>query len=115
MKSKKIPWWTPQVEKTDITYVRKALDTNFVNEGPLTREFERKIAAMVCARYAIATTSCTTALFLSLRAFGVRHGDEVIVPDMTFIATANAVDQAGGIPVFVDIDPKTLNMATVAM
>lgn len=107
---KLIPWWQPQVEKGDYASVKRALDANFVNEGPLTREFENRIAKLVGATYAIATTSCTTAMYLALRALGIKHGDEVLVPDITFIATANAVHQAGATPVLVDIDPRTLNI-----
>lgn len=110
MSKAKIPWWQPRVEKGDYVSVKRALDANFVNEGPLTAEFEKKIANLVGAKYAVMTTSCTTAMFLALRAAGVKPGDEVIVPDITFIATANATHQSGATPVLVDIDPMTLNI-----
>src|SRR3989344_3587981 len=106
----KIPWWMPKVEKEDYEFIKKALDANFVNEGPLTAQFENEIAKLVGAKYAVATTSGTAAIFLSLKALGIGYGDEVIVPDMTFIATANAVEMTGAKPVLVDINPKTLNM-----
>lgn len=109
-KPKRIPWLQPKVERGDYASVKRALDANFVNEGPLTREFEEKIRALVGAKYAAATTSCTTGMFLALKALGIGHGDEVIVPDITFIATAHAVDQAGAKPILVDIDPVTLNI-----
>src|SRR3990167_9566111 len=89
----KIPWWMPKVEKEDYEFIKKALDANFVNEGPLTAQFENKIAKLVGAKYASATTSGTAAIFLALKALDVGYGDEVIVPDLTFIATANAVDR----------------------
>ena len=110
MKKKIIPWWTPQVEKGDYAQVKRALDANFVNEGPLAAEFEKKIADLVGAKYATMTTSCTAALFLALRAAGVKHGDEVIVPDITFIASINAIHLTGATPVLVDIEPETLNI-----
>lgn len=106
----RIPWWQPQIEKGDYASVKRAFDANFVNEGPLTREFEEKLAKLVGAKYAVMTTSCTTAMYLALRAAGIKHGDEVIVPDITFIATANAVHQTGATPIFADIDPTTLNI-----
>lgn len=89
-------------------YIKQALDNNYINEGDLTHEFEKKISHLVGAKYAIATTNCTVALFLCLKAYGIGRDDEVIVPDMTFIATANAVDMAGAIPVLVDVDENML-------
>ncbi|OGF64206.1 hypothetical protein A2661_00480 [Candidatus Giovannonibacteria bacterium RIFCSPHIGHO2_01_FULL_45_24] len=115
MENKKIPWWQPQVEKEDYEFIKRALDANFVNEGPLTEEFEKKIAYFVGAKHAVATTSCTAAIFLSLKAVGVGQGDEVIVPDATFIATVNAVELAGAKPVLVDIDPETLAISVEAI
>jgi perosamine synthetase len=100
-----IPWWLPQTGlKEEREYIKQALDNNYINEGNLTTDFENKIAGLVSAKYAIATTSCTIALFLCLKAYEIGHGDEVIVPDITFIATANAVNLSGATPVLVDID-----------
>lgn len=111
----KIPWWTPKVEKEDYKFIKKALDANFVNEGPFVAELEKKIANLVGAEYAIATTSGTVAIFLALKALGIGHGDEVIVPDMTFIATANAVSLCGAKPVLVDINPANLTISIDAV
>ena len=91
-------------------YLQKVLETNFPNEGPLTTEFEQKIAKLLNIKHAIATPNCTAAISLSLKALGVGHGDEVIVPDITFIATANAAEMCSATVVLVDIDPNTLNM-----
>ena len=115
MANKKIPWWTPKVEKEDYKFIKQALDNNFINEGPLVAEFEKKITNLVGAKYAIATTSGTIAIFLSLKALGIGHRDEVIVPDMTFIATANAVDLCGAKPVLVDINPENLTVSVDAI
>ena len=115
MNGQKIPWWMPKVEKEDSEFVKKALDANFVNEGPLTAELEKQIANLVGAKYATATTSGTAAIFLSLKALGIGHGDEVIVPDVTFIATANAVDLCGAKPILVDINPKDLTISIDAI
>ncbi len=108
--NKKISWWKPEMGPKEYSYVKEVLDNNYPNEGSVTKEFEKQVAALVNAKYAISVTSGTTALFLSLKAFGIGHGDEVIVPDITFIATANAVMMAGAKPVFVDIDPTTSNI-----
>jgi perosamine synthetase len=112
---KKIPWWMPKVEKEDGEFVQKALEANFINEGPLVTQFENEIVKLIGAKHAIATTSGTAAIFLSLKALGIGHGDEVIVPDITFIATANAVDLCGAKPILADIDPKTFNINPLAI
>jgi len=73
-------------------------------------EFEQRLAGLLSVKHAVAVTSGTAALFLALKAVGVGPGDEVLVPDVTFIATANAVTLAGARPVLVDIDPDTLTL-----
>lgn len=78
--------------------------------GPVCREFERSFASYVGAKHAIAVSSGTAALHAALMAIGVGPGDEVVVPDFTFVATANAVLLAGATPVLVDIDPETYNI-----
>tara|TARA_B110000008_G_C16977592_1_gene566636 strand:- start:1721 stop:2824 length:1104 start_codon:yes stop_codon:yes gene_type:complete len=88
--------------------LNNVLKSNFINEGKQTREFEKKICKLLKVKYAVATTSGTTALFVALRAAGIKNGDEVIVPNITFPATVNAVKMAGGNPVLVDINPLTL-------
>src|SRR5258708_1698931 len=105
-----IEWWSVVTGDAEVARVTAVLRGNYLNEGEVTSEFERRIAGLVGAKHAIATTSGTSALFLSLKACGIGHGDEVIVPDLTFIASANAVALTGATPVLVDIDPSTLNM-----
>src|SRR5579863_4519582 len=103
--SKALPWWLPEMTGKEAGLIQQVLDSNYLNEGAVTTQFEQRIAEMLGARYGVAVTSGTAALFLSLAALGIGHGDEVIVPDATFIATANAVTMAGATPVLVDIDP----------
>ncbi len=86
------------------------VESGWVSQGPRVRDFEVAFAARVGAAEAVATTNCTTALALSLYGVGVRPGDEVIVPSLSFIATANAVWHLGATPVFADIDPLTYNL-----
>lgn len=105
-----IPWWRPETGSEERALVLRVLDSNYLNDGDVTSEFERRMASALGARYGVAVTSGTAAIFLSLSALGVGSGDEVIVPDVTFIATANAVMLAGATPVLVDIDPATLGM-----
>ena len=80
----------------------------FPNEGVLTEQFENKISKILKVRYALSTTSGTTALYLGLKALNVGFGDEVIVPNITFPATANAVKMTGAKPVLVDVNKKDL-------
>jgi len=84
------------------------LKSNFVNEGKQTKKFEDKICKLLNVKYAVCTTSGTTAIFLALKASGIKYNDEVIVPNITFPATVNAVKMAGGKPVLVDVNPSTL-------
>ena len=109
-----IPWWNPQVGPNEYVNLHDVLESNYLNDGDVTTRFEREIATLVGAKHAVGVTSGTSALFLSLAALGIGHGDEVIVPDMTFIATANAVTLTGAVPVLVDVDPATLNISPEA-
>jgi len=99
----------------ELALLKAVLDSNFLNDGEVTEEFARKIATLTDAKFGIGVTSGTAAIYLSLVALGVTRGDEVIVPDMTFIATANAVSMTGARPVLADVDPGTLNISAAAM
>jgi perosamine synthetase len=91
--------------------VADVIATGWVSQGPKRAEFEEAFARRVGAADAIATTSCTTALHARApRRPGVGPGDEVIVPSLSFIATANSVWHCGATPVFADIDPLTYNL-----
>ena len=98
----------------ELELVREVIESNYLNDGDVTERFERAVADRVGSKHAVAVTSGTTAIFLALVAAGVRAGDEVVVPDMTFIATANAVRLAGGTPVLADVDERTLNLDPAA-
>jgi len=98
----------------ELALVEEVLASNYLNDGEVTERFEREIARLLGVRHAVAVTSGTSAIFLSLAALGVGPGDEVIVPDVTFIATANAVSLTGARPVLVDIDPRSLNISPEA-
>jgi perosamine synthetase len=111
---KNIPWWVPQLAGTELDNIRAVLDSNYLNDGEVTRRFERQFAEMAGVPHAVAATSGTAAIFMGLAACGVGPGDEVLVPDMTFIATANAVRLAGATPVLVDVDRATLTMDPAA-
>ncbi len=103
-----IPWWRPELGKDEQAHIAAVLASNYLNDGDVTEKFETEIAARVGASYAVAVTSGTSALTLALMAIGVGPGDEVIVPDVTFVATANAVLLAGAQPVLADVDSESL-------
>jgi len=100
------PWMDEQEEKAVLSVLR----SGWLVQGPNVAEFENRFKAFVGVRNAIAVTSCTSALHLALLAAGIGPGDEVLVPALTFLATANAVEYTGAKPVFVDVDPRTYNM-----
>lgn len=109
-----VPFARPYFTGEEAAAVAEVLATGWVSQGPRVREFEQAFAARVGAPEAVATTSCTTALHLALYASGVGPGDEVVVPSLSFIATANSVWQCGATPVFADIDPRTYNLDPAA-
>jgi perosamine synthetase len=109
-----IPWWQPQLAGTEMEQLQRVLASNYLNDGSVTREFEQAFARTIGAPHAVAVTSGTAAIFLALAACGIGPGDEVLVPDLTFIATANAVRLTGATVVLVDIDRETLTMDPAA-
>jgi dTDP-4-amino-4,6-dideoxygalactose transaminase len=106
----KIPITKPLFGEEEKKAILESLESGWVVQGPRVAEFEALFAEFTGAKYAVATTSCTTALHLSLIALGVGSGDEVILPSFTFVATANAVEYTGATPVFCDIDLDTFNI-----
>jgi len=105
-----IPFARPEFDEAEARAVAGVLESGWVSQGPMVARFESMFAERVGARYAVATSSCTTALHLGLLLAGVGPGDEVICPSYSFIATANAVLYAGATPVFADIQRDTWNI-----
>jgi perosamine synthetase len=103
-----IPYGHQVIDATDIEAVVQVLRSDWLTTGPKVEEFERAVAKYVDATYAVAVNSGTAALHAAMYAIGVGPGDEVIVPAMTFAATANSVVYQGGTPVFADVEPQTL-------
>jgi perosamine synthetase len=106
----KIPLSAPDISPAEIEAVVEVLRSSRLSLGPKLEEFEHAIAAYTGVPYAIGVSSGTAGLHLCMLAFGIRPRDEVIVPSFTFVAVANAIRYVGANPVFVDIDPVTLNM-----
>ncbi|HXR32553.1 MAG TPA: DegT/DnrJ/EryC1/StrS family aminotransferase [Verrucomicrobiae bacterium] len=111
---RKIDFWVPQFGSEEKARVADVIDSGFLNDGDVTSRFEREVASLLGCKHVVATTSGTSAIFLALAGTGVHTGDEVLVPDVTFIATANAVSLAGAKPVLVDVDPHNLNLDPAA-
>lgn len=103
-----LPFGQPSFGDDEIAAVTRVLRSGWVGMGPETIQFEQELATAFDAPHVVTVNSCTSALFLSLLVHGVGGGDEVIVPSLTWISTANAARQLGAAPVFCDIDPVTL-------
>jgi aminotransferase in exopolysaccharide biosynthesis len=109
--SERIPLSVPHLTGNVQKYLQECLDTNFVSSvGPFVDRFEREFAAFVGAKHAVACASGTAAIHVALRLCGVGPGDEVLVPTLTFIASANPVVYEHATPVFVDSEPRTWNL-----
>ncbi|MFE0511652.1 DegT/DnrJ/EryC1/StrS family aminotransferase [Streptomyces sp. NPDC058964] len=110
MSTDRIPVMIPWLGEEEAAAASEAVLSGWVAQGPRVAAFERAFAERVGAEHAVAVSSCTTALHLSLVALGLGPGDEVVVPSLSFIATANAVRYVGAEPVFADVDPGTGNL-----
>jgi len=105
-----IPVARPFIGIEEETEVLKALRSGWITQGPRVAEFEEMFSKYIGCKYAIAVSSCTTALQLAFWVTGIKRGDEVICPSLSFIATANCIAYSGATPVFADIDLDTYNL-----
>ncbi len=105
-----IPITTPQFSEAEENAVIEVLRSGWVVQGPRVAEFERAFAEFTGCKHAVAVSSCTTALHLALLAADIGPGDIVLLPALTYIATANAVVYTGATPAFVDINPATFTI-----
>jgi perosamine synthetase len=105
-----VPFYRPDLGEAEIDEVVAALRSGWLTTGPRVKRFEDAFASAVGNPYGLALNSCTAALHLAVHALGLRPGDGVLVPTMTFAATAEVIRYEGGIPILVDCDPSTLNM-----
>jgi dTDP-4-amino-4,6-dideoxygalactose transaminase len=105
-----VPFFRPALTEGEIGEVVTCLRSGWLTTGPVTRRFEEEFAKAVGAGHAVALNSCTAALHLAVEALGLRPGQGVLVPTMTFAATAEIVRYQGAIPILVDCDPTTGNI-----
>ena len=111
MSSGGVPFYQPWITNQDEKAISEALKSRWLTGGPLAADFEKKFAEYMGVKCAVSVNSCTAALHLAMRVLNIKSGDEVIVPDLTFAATANAALFVGATPVFADIDEKTFNIS----
>src|SRR5262245_35424348 len=110
MPPRRIPLAKPCFDEVEERLVCEVLRSGWVAQGPRVGELEHLFAEKTGAAEAVAVTSCTAGLFLVLHALGIGLGDEVLVPSLSFIASANAIVHCGATPVFVDVEPRTYNI-----
>jgi len=115
MSESPIPFGKPMIDAAEIEAMTRVMSGTQLVHGPVTKAFEEAFAARIGAKRAVSVSSCTAGLHLSLFAQGIGPGDEVMVPAMTHVATAHAVEFCGARPVFVDVEPDTGNIDAGAL
>ena len=106
----KVPQFMPYVDMEEYEAIKHCFEINWITEGPKAKEFCQQLCDLIGVKYGVFAPNGTLSLYLALRALGVGPGDEVIVPDFTFIASANAVEMTGARPVFVDVRSDDLQI-----
>jgi dTDP-4-amino-4,6-dideoxygalactose transaminase len=109
-KNRFLVFGSPQIDEAEIEEVVASMRSGWLGTGPKVARFEKDFRAYAQAQYAVAVSSCTAALQLSMRVAGLKSGDEVITTPLTFCATVNAIIHAGATPVLADVDEKTMNI-----
>ena len=107
----KVPFVVPTINSDDKNQILKALSSNLLTDGPNLREFEKKFQNYTKSNFSTGVSNATAGLMLSLKALDISENDEIIIPDMTFVATANAVLSCNAIPVLVDVTYEDLNIS----
>lgn len=110
MSDKFIPLMSPDIQDSDIQAVTEVLRSGMLVQGVYVEKLEKILASYLNVKHAVAVSNGTASLHIALIALGVRHGDEVIVPALSYIATANVVELVGATPVFVDVSRDSFNI-----
>lgn len=103
-----LPYFRPSIDADDISAVTSSMQNGWLTTGPKVKEFESRVAELSGIRHAIALNSCTAGLHIGMIALGIKPGDEVIMPSLSFVAGAESAKQIGAVPVFCDVEPDTL-------
>lgn len=114
----KVPQFRSFVDKSDYEFLEPVFENNYIAEGPFAQQFKQQLLEIIGADDGVFACNGTLAIYLALKALGIGAGDEVLVQDMTFIASANAVEMAGAKPVFVDIvahDDMSIDLSKVQL
>lgn len=106
----KVPQFAPFFSDSDYQSIHSCFEKNWITEGPKAAEFTSKLLELTGAKYGVLAPNGTLGLYLALRSVGIGPGDEVIVPDFTFIGSANAVEMTGATPVFIDVNRKNFQI-----
>lgn len=114
--NKKIPQYEPYLGQEELQQLTSCIETNWITGGPKVKEFEDRMSELVGTKHAIACCNGTMALYIGLKILDIKEGDSVIVPDLTFIASANSIVMTGAEPVFcdIDIDSFCIDVDTIA-
>lgn len=107
----KVPFVVPTINSNDKNQILKALSSNLLTDGPNLREFEKNFQNYTKSKFSTGVSNATAGLMLSMKALGISKNDEVIIPDITFVATANAVLSCNAIPVLSDVNYEDLNIS----
>jgi len=110
MQTKYLVFGSPLIEEEEIQEVVETLRSGWIGTGPKVAKFEEMVSDYIGSKHAVALNSCTAGLHLSMLVLGVGPGDGVITTPMTFAATANSIIHCGGRPIFVDVNPETMNI-----
>ncbi|MDX9976357.1 MAG: aminotransferase class I/II-fold pyridoxal phosphate-dependent enzyme, partial [FCB group bacterium] len=113
--NKRIPFYLHDLGEAELAGIAEVFKGPILTTGAFVDEFEQRFADYLGVKHALALSSCTGAAHMALVAWGIGPGDEVITTPMTFIASSTAILQAGAVPVFVDVDPRTCNLDPTAV
>ena len=105
-----IPYGKQHIDTDDVNGIISVLNSNFLTTGPKITEFEQAITEYTESKYCTAVSNGTAALHLACIVIGIKEGDEVIVPAISFVATSNSVLYCNGTPIFCDVEKHTLNI-----
>ena len=111
----KVPFFVPSITNKDKMAVMDALNSPLLTDGPKLRQFEKDFSKFTGVKYAIGVSNGTAALHLALKSLDLKKNDEIIIPDLTFVATANAVLLAGATPVLADVDFDDMNISPASI